>query len=85
MLIKSVNSIGPSWVGGARQDVLMFTDNDDVWGMSATSSFSVVTVNSPAFNGGQGTLDVSTFIEGIAVEVDLQCKWLLSVCNDPAI
>lgn len=72
MLIKSVNSIRPSWVGGTRQDVFIFTDNDDVWSMSATSSFSVVTVNSPPFDGGQGTLDVSTFIESITVKVDLR-------------
>lgn len=85
MLIKSVNSIGPSWVGGARQDVLMLTNNDNVWGMSAASSFSVVTVDSPAFDGGQSTLDISTFVEGITMEVDLQCKRLLSVCNDLAI
>lgn len=72
MFIKSINSIRPSWVSGTRQDVFIFTDNDDVWSMSATSSFSVVTVNGPTFDGGQGTLDVSTFVKSIAMEVDLQ-------------
>ncbi len=71
MLIQRVPRIRSGRIGRAGKDIRMLADNDDIRSVTSSSSFRMIGVYRSAFEGGDGTLNETRFVEGICVDVDL--------------
>lgn len=76
VLVERVTRERPCWVRRRRQHVLVLNDRDDVWGVAASSTFSVVRVNRPTLERGDGRLDEARLVECISVNETLNIQFI---------
>lgn len=74
VLVEGVARVGPRGVGRAGQDVGLLHDADDVGGVAATGTFSVISVDRSVLEGGDGGLDEPGFVERVRVNETLDVE-----------
>lgn len=76
VFIKGVASVGARGVGAAGEDVGVFDYRDDVGCVASAGAFGVVGVDCAVFEGGDGLLDVSGFVECVGVDEALDVVFI---------
>ncbi len=67
MLVHRIDRVGSGGIGGGGQHVRRAAGADDIGSMAAARAFGVIGVNRPAFEGGQGILDETGFVERVGM------------------
>ena len=68
VLVQGVAGVGTGGVGGGRQHVALATHFNNVRGMATPGPFSVVSVNHPVLEGGDGVFHKTGFVERVGVD-----------------
>ncbi|SSJ98968.1 Uncharacterised protein [Klebsiella pneumoniae] len=76
MFIDGVEGVGQRWVGGRRQNVRVGAGGDDVRRMAAAGPFGMEGVDGAPADGGEGVFHKTGFIQGVAVQGDLDVHFI---------